>query len=106
MRNSRTAEHSYAPIRSNASRLLPEGTAPATEGAGGTDVRRGHARTRAEVAPILHWVFCAFIVSVPFETVETGLPISPSRLVGYALLTVALLHRRVSFRRPPTAVLW
>jgi O-antigen ligase len=59
------------------------------------------------VDPIIRWAFAAFLFSIPFETLDTGLSdnaFSISKLTGYVFILTAMLQPRTSFRKIPTAV--
>jgi O-antigen ligase len=56
------------------------------------------------VDAIVRWAFAAFLFSIPFETLETGLgDFSLSKLTGYVFILVACLQPKTSFRRFPAA---
>src|SRR5215475_11259233 len=59
------------------------------------------------VDPIIRWAFAAFLFSIPFETLDTGLSdnaFSISKLTGYLFILTAMLQPRTSFRRIPFAI--
>jgi O-antigen ligase len=58
------------------------------------------------VKPLLCWALCAFVASLPFERIRVGIPVSPTRLVGYCFFLLALLSAGVCFRRFPKALGW
>ena len=76
--------------------------APKTRG-WDTTVRAAGARIDVVRRP-LRWAFALFVLSIPFESIDTGLErFTFSKMAGYLMLLVALIYPRVSFRRFPPA---
>jgi O-antigen ligase len=70
---------------------------------------RTRSRPGARRTPVrerfARWMLYLFVLSIPFESVETGWALlgnwTPARLIGYALMGSALLIPSRCFRRPP-----
>lgn len=52
---------------------------------------------------IIRYVFYTFVFSIPFEAVNIGLSDTLPRLIGFALLALAVVYESESFLRPPKA---
>lgn len=53
--------------------------------------------------PFVSWAFYAFMLSLPFETVDLGVPLEITTIFGGILLLAALLQPRHCFRSPSGA---
>jgi O-antigen ligase len=60
-------------------------------------------RTDPRPNAALRLAFYALAISIPFETVDIGLPITVSKLCGYLFFLTALLQPRLCFQRPAPA---
>lgn len=59
------------------------------------------ARTETEgLKPVISWAFYAFMFSLPFETIDLGVPIEITTIFGGLLLLAGLLQPRQCFRSP------
>ena len=68
-----------------------------------------HPSEQAEaggVKRIVRWTFYAFVFSLSFETVNLGIPVEPTSIIGGLLVMITLAQPRVFFQRPPVAFLF
>ena len=66
-------------------------------------VRGRAARDAFHVVPIVRWAFYLFIATIPFETVNLGVPVEPTA-ISLGLFFLSLVFQvPLIFRRPPLA---
>jgi hypothetical protein len=55
---------------------------------------------------LMQWAFYAFLFTIPFEEMDIGIPVTPSKLFGYLFLMTTILQPRACYRRAPAAIWW
>jgi O-antigen ligase len=58
------------------------------------------------VNPLIQGFFLLFLFFIPFEYLDIGIPITPSKLFGYILLVSTVLQPSIWYQRPPTPFWW
>ncbi|HZO89650.1 MAG TPA: O-antigen ligase family protein [Chthonomonadaceae bacterium] len=64
----------------------------------------GAEARQAGPSRIICALFYALVLAIPFETLDIGISLTPSKLLGYLFFLAAMFQPRITLRRPPKAV--